>query len=215
MAEKKSQIEKSLVGKLMKVQIPKMKESVKRRIDFNENELDRDNEQVKRRINSQLNNNATCKNRSALQRNPRNRKIETRSSELTDALNSDRVQWTKEFLEKVRKSNERHKKVVDCNKGAVTVTVKEKPDMSGRMANKVNANVQPESSLQNREQIVEVVSETSKPGDGIETVVEVDMQDMEELDYEDDLTDIDEQGFPDNEISEVEENEGQVSPKAG
>ena len=88
----------------------------------------------------------------------------------TTILKSDKVKWTKEFLDKVRKSNEKHAK---------------------------------QSKIVNSNDVIPLLQEQQKDkqlnNDGIVTTVEgIEELSEEELDYEDDLSMLDE-GFPLNE----------------
>ena len=91
--------------------------SAKRKIDFNEKSRKEMKEMTQNDVVSEIqsNNNATLLNGGVnMAQNLRNRQ-RTKSANVTDGCRY-RVQWTKEFMEKVRKSNERNKKDLKSKK---------------------------------------------------------------------------------------------------
>ena len=140
-----------------------VKGSAKRRIDFR----DQSHEEMEVRTSDQCNNNAT-------------RKINRRSATAKEPVHNSKVQWTKEFLDKIRKSNDKCKKQENqvSNKFSKVMVSENFPCVLQASANDVS---QSETQQQQTK------------GDGIETTFNA--EDFEELDYDDDLS-IDEEIFP-------------------
>ena len=79
--------------------------SVKRKIDFSNDA--KQNDKVRNLKSNQVNNNATVKvNEQPM--NLRNRNLDL-TVKIGQNVSDSRVQWTKEFLEKIKRSNERNK----------------------------------------------------------------------------------------------------------
>ena len=155
----------------------RIQNSARRKIDFmSENE-----EHEVSKVKENVNNNATAKVSQNIELRDRNRSTKT-VNKTNGIRSSDRVQWTKEFLDKIRKSNEKHERSVEnkARKPKVVKTKTNQTDLSFQDQNK---------------------------GDGIEMTVQCD--DIEELDYEDDLS-VDE----DVEVVHVETN-WMISPRPG
>ena len=151
--------------------------SAKQKIDFNEKSRKEMKEMTQNDIVSEIqsNNNATLLNDGVnMAQNLRNRQ-RMKSANVTDGCRYH-VQWTKEFMEKVRKSNERNKKDLKSKKF-------ENQKSNGDLSLQVD----------------EVL------GDGILTSMENLIDVTEELDYEDDLS-IEEEIFPIPEDSVPDDN---------
>ena len=162
---KATKIQKSKIGK----------GSVRRKIDFNDSQQVQENKNSKVKTNEnekQVNNNASLTRKlGEVKDRTRSKKGQechvenvkdgktVRVKSQPEKVESNRVQWTKEFMEKVRKSNERHNR-------------KSKSKRS-------NVDKQDDSLLQNAQ----------TRGDGIEVLLNVtDVEVDEELDYEDDVS---------------------------
>ena len=159
--------------------------TVKRKIDFSNEEREGNDKQV------QLNNNATLMVNGSTKLQGNNgqlsNKMVTRVAKAANAkplekegikikpIESYRVNWTKEFMEKVKRSNQ---KVLD---------------------KKIQKQKQMRNNAENNTSMIKtsnILQESSKPrGDGVQTEVDLgtstgqeDMDDIELLDYEDDLS---------------------------
>ena len=166
---------KSLAVKSKRIQNGKEKSCAKRRIIFDEIE---ESNEVNHSIQS--NNNATVARISQ-------RKINNHKQPV---LNS-KVQWTKEFMDKVKRSNAKYRV---------------------RKAKK-NEKIQPTNEEMNKELCysLQVDRPRQQKGDGIETTINT--EELEELDYEDDLS-VDEEIFPVPEDDFADENRCE-SPQPG
>ena len=162
----KSQVKDSPVVKQKKIQKRKSKDSVKWKIDFDiaSEEQVNLNEQIVVQNNAQENNSSNLLDRLRT-RNPqvlgKHKALKTKDSSMVN----DRVQWTHEFMGKVRKSNEKHK-------------------------SKANKETATKDNLGENLEVISNVDLTlqAQVGDGDGIVTAVDTEELEELDYEDDLS---------------------------
>ena len=149
------------------------KKPVKRKIDFDKVQR---NKILIRQDNVQKNNNATNIEGNVRQTRNRSRSEDNKVMTTVEPVSS-KVCWTQEFLDKVKKSNAKHRKQQTVVKSGV--------NNSG-------------NSLQ------ELVPE--QRGDGIQTVVDKPVEDEEDiLDYNDDLSIEDEEMNPDEELLEMDQ----------
>ena len=148
-----------------------MKQSVKRRIDFSKEE---ENPKKSKVISKRFGKGVQCNN------NATQAKMQTRSSLIDGkAVNEAipmRVQWTKEFMDKVRESNKKHQRLEKDDKALKLL----KPVVNQKFLGKLQGDKdETESNVSQLE------------GDRIITTVADQMSDVEDedlLDYEDDLS---------------------------
>ena len=167
--------EKLTVEKQPKLNVHQNK-SVKRKIDFDEatkggKQVNNNATMVKVRSKGSANeshkNVKSVASGKVLNDRSRFRSVGVKSTDIEEELSSNRVQWTKEFMDKVKKSNEKHKNKV----------------LQGSKINKVGSIVLQSTGDQ------EVIT----TGDGIVTEVVTEgpwdpLISEEELDYDDDLS---------------------------
>ena len=191
----------------LKVDEPPKVRSAKRKINFEEEPsqagdgrqlnnnatvaISRDNKQNKQaKVPKVIENELSCSNNAKVITRARSRSHDVNNAEKTIA-EGFKVQWTKEFLEKIKRSNERQRNR-QAQKGDVNLKVEtklvENQNKQGKQNKKFNvSNTLQEVSSQRRHQA----------GDGVITTIEVDADtdkiqhevDQDELlDYEDNLS---------------------------
>ena len=178
------------------------KKPVKRKIDFEKVKAKQEmvgHEEENIELSSQQNNNATVSNvQNFAQTRSRSRSKEENFAPCSET--TGHVQWTQEFLDKVRKSNAKHKEIVAKKKQKL---------QKCQESNKSIALFQESANGEQTEH-----TSQRKSGDGIQMVVDkqIVVEDNEDLlDYNDDLSIDDEADFMvDNSMVEVD-----VSPAGG